>query len=204
MRLLPRQEKFFTLLLEQARIISTASELLLNGVKAGNSSLSAASEQIRHLEHKGDQILRDVFTKLNQTFITPLDPEDIHHLSSNLDDVLDGIEDAAHRIVAYEMNPIGTSVADLCAILDRCSHALVAAFDALNKGTKVLDHCNTIAGLEDEADVVERRAIADLFRTETNPIELIKHKEIYEVLESTVDSCKHVALRLENVVVKNS
>ena len=100
MRLLPRQEKFFSSFLDQVRLISEASSILYDAVKEGSSHLSRAAARIQQIEHEGDEIIHDIFTRLNQTFITPLDPEDIHSLSSRLDDVLDGIEDAAYRMVA--------------------------------------------------------------------------------------------------------
>ena len=93
LRFLPREEKFFALFVSQVQLILEASRLLLDAVRSGNSHMARASEEIRTLEAKGDEIIHDTFTRLNQTFITPLDPEDIHALSSKLDDVLDGIED---------------------------------------------------------------------------------------------------------------
>src|ERR1041384_4001432 len=104
MKLLPREEKFFSLFLRQVELICEAARLLLDGVKSGNSRLAAVATEIRTVEHQGDGVIHEIFTKLNQTFITPLDPEDIHNLSSKLDDVLDGIEDAAHRMVAYRLD----------------------------------------------------------------------------------------------------
>src|SRR6476619_8627047 len=106
MNLLPREEKFFALFLKQVENIAEASRLLLEGARAGNSQLAQASVQIKALETNGDEITHDIFTRLNQTFITPLDPEDIQALSVSLDNVLDGIEDAVHRMVAYQLNPI--------------------------------------------------------------------------------------------------
>src|ERR1017187_8440408 len=97
-RLLPREEKFFALFVSQVKLIVESSRLLLEAVRNGNSSMARASEEIRTLEAQDLKIIHDTFTRLNQTFIAPLDPEDIHALSSSLDDVLDGIEDAAHRI----------------------------------------------------------------------------------------------------------
>src|ERR1044072_7870212 len=101
MRLLPREEKFYHLFLKQVDIISEAARLLLEGVRAGNSRLAGAATEINVLEHRGDEVIHELFTRLNSTFITPLDPEDIHSLSTRLDDVLDGIQDAVHRMVAY-------------------------------------------------------------------------------------------------------
>jgi len=106
MRLLPRQEKFYHLFLEQSEIIREAAHALLEGVRRGNSHLAEVADRIRQLENKGDDVIHDILRRLNQTFITPLDPEDIHNLSSRLDDVLDAIEEASYRIVSYHLEPI--------------------------------------------------------------------------------------------------
>jgi predicted phosphate transport protein (TIGR00153 family) len=204
MRLLPRQEKFFASFVSQVRLISEASRLLLEAVKDGNSHLARTAVRIQQLEHEGDEIIHDIFTRLNQTFITPLDPEDIHSLSSRLDDVLDGIEDAAYRMVAYRLEPIPPTVIELCQVVYDCALSLEKAFEALNKDQKLLDHCIEVNRLEDYADQLVRRAIADLFQQETDPIALIKQKEIYEFLEDTTDRCEDVTDVLQSVVVKNS
>ena len=204
MRLLPRQEKFFASFVSQVRLISEASRLLLEAVKDGNSHLARTAVRIQQLEHEGDEIIHDIFTRLNQTFITPLDPEDIHSLSSRLDDVLDGIEDAAYRMVAYRLEPIPPTVIELCEVVHDCALSLEKAFEALNKDQKLLEHCIEVNRLEDYADQLVRRAVADLFQEETDPIALIKQKEIYEFLEDTTDRCEDVADVLQSVVVKNS
>ena len=133
MRLLPRQEKFFAFFLSQARIITEASLLLSEGVRAGDGKLSESVPKIKLLEQQGDEIIHEVFTKLNQTFITPIDPEDIHGLASYLDDVLDCIEDAAHRMTAYRVDPIPPAVVELCDIIQACAKALSRAFESLEK-----------------------------------------------------------------------
>jgi len=204
MRLLPREERFFTLFLDQARFISMAAERLLNGVRKGNSDLSAAAADIARLEQQGDEVIHDIFMRLNQTFITPLDPEDIHSLSSHLDDVLDGIEDAAHRINAYRIEPIPAPVIELCEIVYSSAMSLGKAFDALNKEEKMLEHCIEVNRLEGLADQVLRRAVEDLFATEKDAIAILKLKEIYEFLEQTTDRCEDVADVLQSVVIKNS
>jgi len=203
MRLLPREEKFYGFFLVQVRIITEASRLLLDAVRLGNSRLSAAAEEIAELERKGDEVIHEVFTRLNQTFITPLDPEDIHALSSSLDDVLDNIEDVSHRIVSYQIEPIPPTVIRLCELVQSCAQSIEAAFHALNKNQKLLEHCIEINRLEDEADKLGRKAVAEIFRTERDPISLIKLKEIYELLEDTTDRCEDVADVLQGVVVKN-
>lgn len=204
MRLLPREEKFYHLFLKQVGIISEASKLLLDGVRSGNSRLKAAALEIDVLEHKGDEIIHEIFTRLNQTFITPIDPEDIHNLSSKLDDVLDGIEDTAHRLVAYHIDPIPANMVTLSKVVADCAAALTRAFQELEKDGPIMEHCIEINRLENEGDALGRSAVADLFDNEANAITVIKLKECYDILESTIDSCEDVADVLQNVVVKNS
>jgi predicted phosphate transport protein (TIGR00153 family) len=204
MRLLPREEKFYHLFLKQVEIISEATLQLLEGLQAGNSRLTAAADEINVLEHKGDEVIHELITRLNSTFITPLDPEDIHAISSALDDVLDGVEDTAHRLVSYEISPIPPTMIKLAGIVAACAKALKSAFIALEKNGPIMDHCIEINRLENEADLIGRGAIADLFHKETDAIALIKLKEVYEFFEATIDSCEDVADVLQNVVVKNS
>src|SRR6266849_10206145 len=123
MRLFPRQEKFYEFFLAQAKIILDASRLLLEGAQAGNSALASAAAKIKTMEQRGDEVIHEIYTRLNQTFITPLDPEDLHSLSSHLDDVLDGIEDAAHRMVAYHVDPIPQRVVEVCYHILACAKA---------------------------------------------------------------------------------
>jgi predicted phosphate transport protein (TIGR00153 family) len=204
MRLLPREEKFFALFLDQATIIRRAATLLVQGVEKGNSELQSVADEIQRLEHKGDEIIHDIFTRLNQTFITPLDPEDIHSLASHLDDVLDGIEDSVARMVMYDLEPIPATVIQMSRIVDQCSVELEKAIKALNTKIPLLPHCIEINRLEDEADTVLRKVISDIFRNETDPIRIIKQKEVHELLEQTTDRCEDIADVLQAVVVKNS
>ncbi len=201
---LPHEEKFFELFVSQVKLIVESSRLLLEAVRSGNSQMARASEEIRTLEAKGDEIIHDTFTSLNQTFITPLDPEDIHALASSLDDVLDGIEDAAHRIFAYRLDPLPPALVQLCSLIFDCAESLQKCFQALNDKQQVTEHCIEINRLEDVADGVVRRAIAELFDKEKDPIALMKLKEVYEFLEATTDRCEDVADVLQGVVIKNS
>jgi predicted phosphate transport protein (TIGR00153 family) len=201
MRFLPREEKFFNYFINQVKLIGQASELLVQGVHNG---MEEAATKISDLEKKGDELIHEIFHKLNQTFITPLDPEDIHKLASHLDDVLDGIEEVSHKLVAYRINPAPPPVHQICEIVNACSKSLELAFEALAKEQGLLEHCIEINRLEDHADQVTRQALAELFDNETNAIRLIKLKEIYELLEITTDYCEDVADALQTVVVKNS
>jgi uncharacterized protein len=204
MRLLPREEKFYHLFTKQVEIISQASSLLVEAVRAGNSRLIRAATEVADLEHKGDEVIHEIFTRLNQTFITPLDPEDIHNLSSKLDDVLDGIEDTVHRLVAYHIDPIPQNMIALSEIVHGCATNMGKAFDALEKDGPIMEHCIEINRLENEGDRIGRSAVANLFDEESNAVTILKLKECYDILESTIDSCEDVADVLQNVVVKNS
>jgi uncharacterized protein Yka (UPF0111/DUF47 family) len=204
MRFLPRDEKFYVYFLQQGEIIAKAAALLLEGVTHGDAHLATVALQIQTLEQKGDDLIHDVFTRLNQTFITPMDPEDIHRLASNMDDVLDCIEETAHRIVAYRLNPIPATVVDFCEVVQSCCASLGKAFEALSKDEPMLDHLIEVNRLEHVADELLRASVAHLFSHEKDAIALIKLKEIYEVLEKTTDFCEDVADVLQGVVVKNS
>jgi len=204
MRLLPRDEQFFQLFLNQASVIVESSLLLLHGAEKGNAQLATAAAKINVLEQQGDEIIHDIYVRLNQTFITPLDTEDIHSLSSHLDDVLDGIEEAAHRIVSYRVDPIPPTVVELCRIVHSCAKTLEQAFAALSRSEPLLAQCIEVNRLEEVADQIGRDAVSELFRNEKDCIKLIKLKEVYELLEQTTDRCEDVADALQNVVVKNS
>jgi predicted phosphate transport protein (TIGR00153 family) len=204
MRFLPREEKFYELFLDQAKLISQAAALLAQAVKTPNADLPAAAQEISNLERKADEIIHEIFTRLNQTFITPIDPEDIHSLSSHLDDVIDGIEEVSHRVATYRIDPIPAVVVEGCHELVGCVDALHKAFVALHSNEKVIEHCIEVNRIEEVVDGLIRRATADLFDTEKDPIRLLKLKEIYELIEQTTDYCEDVAVALQNVVVKNS
>jgi predicted phosphate transport protein (TIGR00153 family) len=204
MRLIPREEKFFTYFGEQTALISKAAKLLHESVRQGNSSLKAAAEELNRLEGQGDEIIHEIYKKLNQTFITPLDPEDIHSLASHLDDVLDALEESAHRMVAYRIEPIPPAVVEFCALIEACALELEKAFDGLRTQKRLLEHCIEINQLEEKADQLARRVIADLFDHEQNPLMVMKLKEIYDLLELTTDNFEDVADALQNVEVKNS
>src|SRR5258708_37374640 len=204
MNLLPRDEKFFQYFQQQVRLISQAADLLVEGATAGNAHLANAAHQIHVLEEQADGVLHDIYTRLNSTFITPLDPEDIQSLSSHLDDVIDGIEDAVHRMLDYHIDPLPGTAVELCRIVQSCCLILQKAFDALAKGQPFIDHSIEINRLEEAADQLGRAAVKQLFENEKDPIRLIKLKEIHEFLEQTTDYCEDVADALQNVQVKNS
>ncbi len=204
MKLLPREDKFFDYFQQQIDFICQASDLLVEGAAAGNAHLASVAHQIRAIEEQADTVIHEIYTHLNSTFITPLDPEDIHSLSSHLDDVIDGIEDSVHRMLAYRIEPIPSTVVELCRLVQSCGVALRLAFESLAKNRPFMSHCIEVNRLEEAADQLGRTAVADLFQNEKDPVRIIKLKEVYEFLEQTTDYCEDVADALQNVQVKNS
>ena len=203
MRVLPKQEKFFSLFVQQAECIAEAAKLLSSAIYGGGTQLGSCAAQIREVEHKGDELTHEIMTRLNQTFITPMDPEDIHRLASGLDDVLDMIDAAVGRLVLFQLAYLPPAVTTLAEIIEACSRATVKAITAMAQGDHVMEHLIEINQLENEADRVNRQALAELFATQKDAIELIKLKEIYEILEEATDLCEDVANTIESVVVKN-
>lgn len=203
MNLLPKETSFFYMFVDQAATIHDAARLLLEMLEKCDD-LEARSEKIRDLEHHGDHITHEIMTRLYQTFITPLDREDIHALSSHLDDVLDLIDEAANKVILYKLTTRTQASVDLAHIIVRCADRMRSAVGSLEKQERILEHCIEVNALENEGDRVSRAAIAQLFEQEHDPIALIKHKELYETLEDAIDCCEDVANVLETVVLKGA
>ncbi len=201
MQLIPRDAKFYDLFREQAANIQEAARKLV-AVFEDFREVEKAVTEIKFVEHKGDQIIHNLMTKLNQTFITPFDREDIHALASTLDDVLDLIDSVASRITMYKVAAITPGARQLARVVLHASEILVQAVAQLSKPQNILEYCRQLTQLEKDADQIKRECIARLFENSTDPIEVIKWKEIYEVLEATTDKCEDVADVLESVVLK--
>jgi predicted phosphate transport protein (TIGR00153 family) len=203
MRLLPKTGRFFEKFVEQAATIHEAAVLLLDMLEK-SEGFENTGAKITDLEHRGDNITHEILTSLNQTFITPFDREDIHALSSRLDDVLDLIEAAANKVVFYKITGRMQPAVELAQIIVRCAERIKTAMAALERQDRILDHCIELNRLENEGDRISRVAIAQLFEQERDPITLIKRKELYEVLEDAIDCCEDVANVLESVVLKSN
>lgn len=204
MKLLPREEKFYVLFHQHLELIEKAAKLLVDGVNTGNAHLANNTAQMKLLEEEADKITHETFTRLNRTFITPLDPEDIQSLSANLDDVIDGIEDAAHRMVSYRVEPIPSVVREVCGAILNCVKELQKAFQALEHGGPLVEPCLEVHRLEDAAEQLIRDAMAKLFETEKDPLTVMKLKEIYDHLSYATGACENVSDILQMVAVKNS
>ena len=202
-RLLPREEGFFDFFVEQAENIHAGAEALLKML----SHYTAVPEQvqsIKAIEHQGDEIAHNVLTKLNQTFVTPLDREDIHELCSQLDDVIDLIDAAASRFVLYRVTSVRDGTVDLVKVLLAATSEVTFAVQALGTPEKAMKHCIEINRYENDSDRLCRTLIAQLFDEETDPVQIIKWKEIFEVIETAVDKCEDVANVIEGIVIKSA
>jgi predicted phosphate transport protein (TIGR00153 family) len=202
--LLPKDDKFLFLFERHAQILNRAAKLLVSGLNGGYDGVCRIQKDIGGIEDEGDKVVHDIFAHMRATFITPFDPEDIQNLATALDDVLDHIDDVTFRIVAYRLKPIPNAVLALAEKVARCCTVLTEAIQALHARRPVLSYCIEINRLENEVDHMERDLIADLFANEKDAIELIRKKEIYELLEATTDRCEDVADVIQNVFVKNA
>jgi uncharacterized protein len=203
MRLIPRDAKFFELFAELSTNLTDGAKLL-RSILADPRDLSMQVSQVQAIEHRGDKATYAIITKLNQTFITPFDREDIHRLASSLDDVLDFVNSAALRLVMYKIHNPPPVSAELAGIIVLQCEELAKGVSLLEKNGQVMKHCEEVNRLEDMADNVSRRAIADLFEHEKDPIQLIKLKELYEVLEYATDKAEDAANVIEAIVLKST
>ena len=201
MQLIPRDEKFYGLFNEQAENIFKAATMLVSLLDNFKEIEKHVSE-IRFLEHKGDQLTHTLMKKLNLTFITPFDREDIHALGSALDDVLDLVDAAASRFVTYKIKEVTPGAKQLGKVILHGTEIIVKAVAQLSHPQNMLDYCEQLAMVEEEADRIKGECVGRLFEDSLNPVEIIKWKEIYEVLEASTDKCEDVADVLESVVLK--
>jgi predicted phosphate transport protein (TIGR00153 family) len=202
-RLIPRTTKFFEMFSDMANNLTDGARLL-KAILQDMKDVASRVEQLKTIEHRGDELTHDILTKLNQTFITPFDREDIHKLASSLDDVLDYVHAAGERLVMYKITEITPSAPQLADVIVRQGEQLCQAVSHLEKKNNVLQYCVEINRLENEADRIAQVALGKLFETETNPIALIKKKELYEVLETATDKAEDAANVIESVVVKSA
>jgi predicted phosphate transport protein (TIGR00153 family) len=202
-RLIPKDTSFF-------QMFSAMSDNLIAGARAledlfaDYQDVARKIDEIHRIEREGDELTHAILTKLNQTFITPFDREDIHQLASKLDDVLDFINAAGARIVMYRITAPPPAAGELAKIILMQSQELQKAVSLMQKNGNILAHCVEINRLENEADMVAQQAIARLFEYEKDPINLIKVKELLEFLERATDKAEDVANVLETVVLKNT
>ena len=202
-RLIPREERFF------ADFVSIANELckgatLLEEMLAPDHPVREKAAAIKDVEHRCDQIGHDVLQRLNQTFVTPIDREDIYALVRTLDDVIDDIDASADMLRLYRIQEVRPAARELARLITASTRQVHRGLVALEARKGVAEAVTEIVRLESQADVVYQNAVGDLFETERDPIAVIKWKEILDMLEGATDRCKDVATALEGILVKHA
>jgi uncharacterized protein len=209
-RFMPTEGNFFELFNSHAHeIVEGAKELvaLMNSLGEGATDLRDHAEAIDAIEKRGDGYTRETIQMLHKTFITPLDREEIHQLISNMDDILDLMQDCAESVSLYDVKTVTPEAKQLAEISLACCERVKSAVGMLSKmenAATLLKICEEIDRLESDADHVMRRAISKLFRTERDAIALIKMKAIYELLETITDRCEDVANVIQGIVIENA
>lgn len=201
--LIPREVAFFDLFRKAAHNMIEGSRLLKDMMEHFQDPVAQA-RRIKDIEHVGDGITHDIVRKLNQTFITPIDREDIHDLASAMDDILDLVEAVADRFVVFKVTRPTEPAIKLANVLYQSAVAVGEGIDRLGQShTDLSECCMRVNSLENEADRIMRDAISTLFEEEKDPITVIKWKEIYENFEEGTDRCEDVANVLERIALKH-
>jgi hypothetical protein len=200
---IPREEKFFDMFVEDAANVLAAANLLEEFFRNFGERERIAL-QLRNAEHEGDRLSHEIGHKLEHTFVTPFDREDIHALISRMDDVLDLIEEVADTCILYNVQAPDETVASQAQIVTRQCEQIREALTRL-RGFKGLEgYWIEVHRLENEGDRIARQAVAELFRNGSDPVEIIKWKDIYGLLEDAIDACEDVANVIERIVVKHA
>ena len=203
-RLLPREEEFFDLFVAVAERNKEAARLLRELFAAPPERRIPYIEAIKRLEHEADQVTHEVVNRLDRTFITPLDREDIHQLASDLDDVMDAMDGTARRSVIFRLGVAPPGVRQLTEVIERMVGVLAEGVGRLKKGDDVMRYCIEAKRLEEEGDAIYHDSLGRLFDKERDAVELIKWKEIYDNLELTLDQSEDVANVLESITLKHA
>jgi predicted phosphate transport protein (TIGR00153 family) len=202
-RLIPREEKFFDDFVEMAGAIKQGAVLLAEMLEPERPVLEKA-QAIKSVEHRCDEISHDVLQRLHRTFVTPIDREDIHELLGALDDVIDDIDASADMLRLYRIESVRPAARELSRHIVESVNEVHRGLEALKRGKGVLEAVREISNIENKADGAYTTGVGTLFEEETDPIQVIKWKEILDMLEGATDRCKDVARVLEAIFVKHS
>ena len=202
-RLMPRDEQFFDLFNQLAGHLATSAKLLNQLFKEPHRA-DEHVKAIKGVEHAADLLTAQIIVRINKSFVTPFDREDIHNVASSLDDVIDLLDGTARRFVMFHMNEVKPPAVQLAGILLRAADHIQEAVVGMRKPKIVNQNTATIKQLEEEGDAVYHEAVGALFTGKPDPIEVIKWKELYDTLERAIDSCMGVAQALQSLSLKNA
>jgi len=201
-RLLPREEKFYTDFLALADELKRGARLL-EEMLAPERPMWDKADEIKEVEHKCDFLTHEIIQRLNRTFVTPLDREDIHALARSLDDVMDAIDASAALVRLYRLETVRVGARELARTITMSTDQVHVALEAMEKHKALTTHAVEINRLENEADRIHQQAVSRLFDDERDPIVVMKWKEALDFLEDATDRCEDVANVLEGVMVKH-
>ncbi len=200
---LPKEDHYFALFLQITTKIQEAAALLVEMMKGSDENYDALSKKIKSVEHECDEITHQVTTKLNKSFITPFDREDIYTLSVALDDVCDYIDAAARAVVMYDIHEADAFAQQLAEVLQKQAAEIHGAVSHLKTAKGMEQNLLDIQRLENDADELYFRAMASLFKN-SDAVKIIKWKELYEILENATDRCESVGNIIESIVLKHN
>ncbi|MGM9935485.1 DUF47 domain-containing protein [uncultured Clostridium sp.] len=202
-----KEDKFYQILLKSAETVNESANVLRNSLDC----LDKIDEQVKktgELEDIGDELVRTLTKELDEAFITPIDREDLYEIVKEMDNILDGINSIQHRFIMFDIKEATDEVRNQIDIFVKATEKIRDLINELNvngcKSKNLIDKIMEISRTESEADKVVRKTVTDLFKNEKDPITIIKWKEIYQIIEDTVDNCEKVANIVEGVVIKNA
>lgn len=201
-RLIPREEKFYDDFLALADELQRGARLL-EEMLAPETPLWERADEIKEVEHKCDSLTHEIIQRLNRTFVTPLDREDIHELARSLDDVMDAIDASAALVRLYKLTSVRFGARELAQVITTSTQQVRLGLQALQQHKGLITHAVEINRLENEADRIHQQAVSRLFDDESDPMVVIKWKEMLDFLENATDRCEDVANVLEGVMVKH-
>ena len=204
LRLTPRDTSFFDLLAASAAHLVTGANLLAELLGADRATRKALAKQMSEAEHLADEATHSIMRRLNQTFVTPFDRDDIYGLASALDDCMDFMEEAADLIVLYKIDELPARVADQVQVLQRSAELTADAMPRLRSMDNLAEYWVEVNRLENQADKSHRKLLAQMFDEITDPILLMKLKEVVEKLEDAADAFEKVANMVETIALKES
>ena len=204
-KLIPKEQQFFILFEQLADLVLQACTTLYEAI-SDYRTLPERAKQLERLEHDADQVTHEIMAKLNSTFITPIDREDIHQLATALDDVVDFVEGASEHLILFrvqEPTPQFKALAEVVLRQAREIHQMIPRLKNL-RHADILVHCIEVNRLENEGDRIDREAVAELFEKKGDPLEVMKWRDLYDILETATDKCEDVAVAIEGIFLKNA
>jgi predicted phosphate transport protein (TIGR00153 family) len=202
-RLIPRDEQFFDLFNQLAGHLKTSAQLL-DELFSQPARTTELVRQIKDVEHLADQLTHSINTRIDKSFITPIDREDIHLLASRLDDVIDRLDGTARRVVMLHITEVREPAKQMAHVILKASDLIAKAVEAIKRPSEVGGYASQIKVLEEDGDALYHEAVGALFAGTPDPIEVIRWKEVYETLEQAIDQCMGVANAVHSISIKNS